>query len=134
MRLGSSVGRTVAGVTGHPADAKRAQRLLGVGPATTAFQFREPTHLTEREVRGARRAAAEAGARPRCAARGRNPRLHVLLTGATGFLGKEILVQAADDRASRQVVAVVRPETIRDPKTKEVVKVLSPRSSAARCS
>jgi nucleoside-diphosphate-sugar epimerase len=41
----------------------------------------------------------------------------VLLTGATGFLGKEILAQAADDRRIEEIVAVVRPETIRDHKT-----------------
>ena len=48
-----------------------------------------------------RREAAEGRARRRCGARGRNPRLRVLLTGATGFLGKEILAQAATTAASR---------------------------------
>ena len=51
----------------------------------------------------------------------------MLLTGATGFLGKEVLAQVADDPRVTEVVAVVRPETIRDPKTKEVVAILSPK-------
>ena len=58
----------------------------------------------------------------------------MLLTGATGFLGKEILSQAADDRRIEEIVAVVRPETIRDPKTKEVLEGPVARRSAARCS
>ncbi len=89
------------------------------------------THLDEGQVRERiERLQAEAAAALR--ARGRNPRLRVLLTGATGFLGKEILVQAADDRRIEEVVAVVRPETVRDPKTKEVVKVLSPAERGER--
>ena len=55
----------------------------------------------------------------------------MLLTGATGFLGKEILAQAANDRRIEEVVAVVRPETVRDPKTKEVLRVLSPAQRGA---
>ncbi len=54
------------------------------------------------------------------------PRLHVLLTGGTGFVGKEIIWQAAHDEAIAEMVVVIRPKTIRDRKTKEVIKVLSP--------
>ena len=46
-------------------------------------------------------------------------------------MGKEILVQAADDRRLEEVISLVRPETVRDPKTKEVVKVLSPEERGA---
>ena len=49
----------------------------------------------------ARVAALQKQARGPLAARGERPRLTVLLTGATGFLGKEILAQAADDRRRR---------------------------------
>ena len=69
-------------------------------------------------------------ARARLEARGADPRLQLLLTGATGFLGKEVLAQAAGDRRIAQVVSVVRPETVRDPKTGRVLKRLSP--AAAR--
>jgi nucleoside-diphosphate-sugar epimerase len=51
----------------------------------------------------------------------------VLLTGATGFLGKEFLAQAATHPHVAEVVSVVRPEAVRDRKTKQVVKVLSAR-------
>ena len=52
--------------------------------------------------------------------------LRVLLTGATGFVGKEILWQVASDSDIQEVVAVIRPKTIRDRKTGDVLKVLSP--------
>ena len=102
------------------------KRLLGVTPRDYVFQFREATHLSEREVK-ARVAELQKLARAQLAALGKRPRLKVLLTGATGFVGKEFLAQAASHRYVDEVVSVVRPETIRDRKTKEVVKVLSAR-------
>jgi nucleoside-diphosphate-sugar epimerase len=112
-------------LVGGEAVGREARRLMGVVSRDFHFQFRDPTRLSDRQVRERVRALQKDG-RAMLAARGRNPKLQVLLTGATGFLGKEILVQAAADRRIAEVVAVVRPETVRDPKTKEVVKVLSP--------
>ena len=129
-RLGSSVGRTVAGLTGNPDDARRVARLLGVTTRDYAFQFREPTHLSEREVK-ARVAELQKQAKAKLEALGKRPRLRVLLTGATGFLGKEFLAQAALHPYVDEVVCVVRKETIRDRKTKQVVKVLSARERGA---
>jgi hypothetical protein len=105
---------------------RRTRRLLGVVGRDYVYRFREPSQLSEKELK-ARIDALQREARARLAGRGRNPRLKVLLTGATGFLGKEILAQAAGDRRIDEVVCVVRPETLRDPKTKEVLRVLSPR-------
>jgi len=125
-RLGAFAGRTVADVTGNPEDAERVKRLLGVTTRDYAFQFREPTHLTEREVK-ARVLELQKQAQAQLAALGKRPRLTLLLTGATGFVGKEVLAQAATHPYVEQVVSVVRPEAIRDRKTKQVVKVLSAR-------
>ena len=123
--VGGKLAEMVAAVAGRPDLEARAKRLLGVMGRGAYFKYREPNHLSEQQVRSRverlQRAAAAA-----LRARGRNPRLQVLLTGATGFVGKEILAQAAGDRRIEEIVAVVRPETIRDPKTKEVVKVLQP--------
>jgi nucleoside-diphosphate-sugar epimerase len=129
-KLGTRVGRAVAGLTGNPADEKRVARLLGVTTRDYAFQFREPTHLSEREVK-ARVAELQKQARAQLAALGRRPRVRVLLTGATGFLGKELLAQAAAHPYVEEVVCVVRPETLRDRKTKQVLKVLSARERGA---
>ncbi|HJS59669.1 MAG TPA: SDR family oxidoreductase [Vicinamibacteria bacterium] len=122
--LGHWMARGVGVVTGSEEARRRAKKLLGVSERGYVFRFREPTHLTEKQVRE-RVERLQRDARSLLRARGRNPRLHVLLTGATGFLGKEMLCQAASDRRVADVVAVVRPETLRDPKTKAVVRVLS---------
>ncbi len=124
-RLGGLLGEGVGAITGSRERERQAKDLLGVTSRPVVFQFRDTTHLSEKEVKGrVHQLQREAGARLR--ARGSRPRLRVLLTGATGFLGKEILAQAAEDRRIEEVVAVVRPETVRDPRTKEILRVLSP--------
>jgi nucleoside-diphosphate-sugar epimerase len=128
--LGTRVARTLGAVVGGAALERQAKRVLGVVDRDFQFRFRESTHLSEREVKVLVE-KLQREARAALKARGRNPRLRVLLTGATGFLGKEILHQAADDRRIEEVVAVVRPETVRDPRTKEVLKVLSPAQRGA---
>jgi nucleoside-diphosphate-sugar epimerase len=130
-RLGGLAGEGVGWLTGSPALGRQAKSLLGVRTRDVVFRFRETTRLSEREVKG-RIDALQQEARQRLLARGRSPRLHVLLTGATGFLGKEILVQAAGDRRVESVVAVVRPETVRDEKTKKVLKVIAPAQRGAQ--
>ena len=121
--LGAGAASLAGGLLGSPSVEHLAKRLLGVVKRDTFFRFRELTHLSEKEVK-ARVERGQREARAALRARGRRPRLKVLLTGATGFVGKEILAQAADDRRIEEIVAVVRPETIRDHQTKQVVKVL----------
>lgn len=129
-RLGLKVAEAIGSATGSRAVERQTKKLIGVQDRDVFFRFREPTHLSEKEVR-ARIEKLQREARARLSARGRNPRLSVLLTGATGFLGKEFLTQVAEDRRVAEVVCVIRPEKIRDPKTKEVVKILSPAQRGA---
>ena len=126
LRLAEALGQA----TGSHAVEKQAKRVIGVSERDVFFKFREASHLSEKEAR-ARIEKLQRDARALLAARGRSPKLHVLLTGATGFLGKEFLFQAAHDRRIERVVSVVRPEKIRDPKTKEVVKTLTPKQRGA---
>jgi nucleoside-diphosphate-sugar epimerase len=134
MRGINKIGGAAAEVLGWAAGSRRlekqAKKLLGVTERDAVFEFRETTHLSEKEVK-ARIEQLQKDARSALRSRGRNPRLRVLLTGATGFLGKEVLAQAADDPRIEEVVSVVRPEKVRDPKTKEVVKTLSPKQRGA---
>ena len=99
--------------------------VLGVGVPAHTFRFRgiesspeEPAELRIARLRTEGRAAL--------VRRGRSPRLSVLLTGATGFLGKEIVVQAASDPRIEEVVCVVRPEAVRHRRTGRVLRVLDP--------
>ena len=128
--LGVAAAALVGGAVGSRAVEQAAKRLLGVVERDVYFKFREFTHLSEKEV-GARVARLQREARTVLRARGRRLRLRVLLTGATGFLGKEILSQVAADPRVEEVVAVVRPETLRDRKTREVLRVLSPAERGA---
>ena len=128
--VGEGAAEMVGGAVASPAVERMAKRLLGVVSRDVHFRFREFTHLSEREVR-ARTERLQRQAEAALRARGRRPRLRVLLTGATGFLGKEILSQAVDDHRIEEIVAVIRPETIRDHKTKEILKVLSPAQRGA---
>ena len=128
--LGLKIAEALGQATGSRAVETQAKKLIGVSERNVFFKFREASHLTEKEVK-ARVEKLQKDARALLRARGRSPKLHVLLTGATGFLGKEILYQAATDRRIERVVCVVRPEKIRDPKTREVVKVLSPKQRGA---
>jgi len=128
--VGARVGRTVGQMTGNPADARAVTRFLGVTARDYVYRFRESSHLSEKELKQ-RVSDLQKQARARLAAAGKRPHLRVLLTGATGFLGKEILAQAAPNPHVEEVVSVVRPETIRDRKTKQVVKVLSARERGA---
>lgn len=123
--LGVKMAGRLGQVTGSKTLERGARQAIGVVDREFFFQFREATRLSEREVK-ARIARLQDDARAALAARGRNPKLRVLLTGATGFLGQEILAQAASDPRIAEIVSVVRPQTVRDPKTKEVIRVLSP--------
>jgi nucleoside-diphosphate-sugar epimerase len=123
--MGGGVARLLGSVTRSPEIERSTRRLIGVADRNVFYRFRELTHLSERAVKE-RVVRLQKVSETKLEARGRTPRLRVLLTGATGFLGKEILFQIASDRNVAEVVCVVRPEKIRDPKTKEVLKVLSP--------
>ena len=122
---GAKVAEAIGFVTGSRQVESRARKILGVGERDYFYQFRESNHLSEKSVRE-RIVKLQKKAAALLKARGKSPRLVVLLTGATGFLGKEILCQAAGDRRIATLISVVRPEKIRDPRTKEVIRVLSP--------
>ena len=124
-RVGGLAAEALGFLAGDRGLEKRAKRVFGVRERDFAFRFRETTHLSDQEVRAAVE-KLQKDARVALRRQGRRG-LRVLLTGATGFLGKEVLSQVADDPRVSEIVAVVRPETVRHPKTKEVVAILSPK-------
>jgi nucleoside-diphosphate-sugar epimerase len=102
---------------------KKAKDFLGVVSRDYSYRFREPKHVSPAQIER-RLVKARTDAARKLASRGADTRLHVLLTGATGFLGKEILFQAATDRRIARVTAIVRSEKITDRKTGEVLRVI----------
>jgi nucleoside-diphosphate-sugar epimerase len=114
--LGDGVAGAV-GVLTHDRTLENATRqLLGVLHRDCFFRFRDPAPPSE-DQRKARLRALRDEARAALAARGADPRLRILITGATGFLGKEILAQAAEDPRLEEVVCLVRVRAERDPRT-----------------
>src|SRR5688572_27376473 len=87
--VGGKLAEMAAALAGRPDLEARAKSLLGVMGRDAYFRYREPTHLSEQQVRS-RVDHLQRDAAAALSGRGRNPRLHVLLTGATGFVGKEI--------------------------------------------
>jgi nucleoside-diphosphate-sugar epimerase len=122
-RIGSRVGRTVGALTGSPEDAQSVQKLLGVATRDYFYQFREPEWVGEKELRSRIR-QLQSQAAGQLEAAGKLTGLRILLTGATGFLGKEILAQAASNPHVAEVVSVVRPEVVRDRRTQHVKRVV----------
>lgn len=102
------------------------KKLLGIKTKEYYFRYRKPD-LSREEIE-ARTAALRIQAATRLGEvmKGPGPWLSVLLTGGTGFLGKEIISQAADDDAIAEMVVLIRGKEIRDRKTKQVVRVQSP--------
>ncbi len=112
LRLTRKAGEGAAaalGATFHdPALERVTRRLLGLGLRDMGFRFRDLVPLDERE-RSERIARLRREAATALAAVGSPPRFCVLLTGATGFLGREVLAQAARDPHVAEVVCVCRP-------------------------
>jgi UDP-glucose 4-epimerase/long-chain acyl-CoA synthetase len=90
--------------------------------ARPEFRFRAASLVPEDEA-AARVARLRGDARAALEACGRPPRLSLLLTGATGFVGKELLVQAVRDPHVQEVTCLVRPERVPDPARKRVLVV-----------
>ncbi len=124
-RLGHKTAKLLSRVTGQNQGAI-AQALFGL--KDREYYFRYKKHPASREEIEKMLTELEEQARQALDATKREGRhrLRVLLTGGTGFVGKEILWQAAHDPDIEEMVVVIRPKTIRDRKSGEVLKVISP--------
>ncbi len=125
-RLGHRTARVLSRMIGQR-DPKRLARAL-FGLKNREYYFRYKRHYLEPDAIEARVAELKDEARERLEATREESglKLRVLLTGGTGFVGKEVLWQAAHDPEIAEVIVVIRPKVIRDRKTNEVTKTLSP--------
>ena len=112
------VGQTAAGVLAKAVgkDASTvSQALFGLKDRDFYFRFKRLPHQPE-EIQ-ARLYDLKEQARKQLD----GAHLRVLLTGGTGFVGKEIMAQAADDSRIEQMVVLIRPKTVYHRITKEVI-------------
>ena len=99
-----------------------ARWLFGIEQPETFFRFKRPEHTSRAWAAQVLALVRDAEARLDAVrdTTGR-PRLVMLLTGATGFIGKEIIWQAARDDRVAAVYAVIRPRLRVDRETGEMV-------------
>jgi nucleoside-diphosphate-sugar epimerase len=124
--LGHRTSRVLAKMIGQKDPEKVSKALFGLKDREYYFRYKKhglspdeiETILSRLKVEAAEKLAAVTSTG--------GPAIRVLLTGGTGFVGKEILWQAAHDDAIAEVVVVIRPKEILDRKTREVLQVLSP--------
>ena len=132
-RLGHKASRMLAKAIGGLDPEKVAKTLFGLKERQYYFRFKKQRVASDeiaRRVTAMREQAAERLATV-TGADGR-PALRVLLTGGTGFVGQEILWQAAHDDIVAEVVVLIRPQEVRDRKTREVVATRSPAERGER--
>ncbi|MEE8524966.1 MAG: SDR family oxidoreductase [Thermoanaerobaculia bacterium] len=124
--LGHQTSEVIAKIVGQKDPEKISKALFGLKRKEYFFRYKKPPRSKQeiderledlRRTAAAQQAAAEGSGKPW---------IRVLLTGGTGFIGQEILWQAAHDPDVAEVVALVRPQQIRDRKTGEVTRVLTP--------
>jgi len=112
--LGRSTSNVVAKALGKDPDVV-SKALFGLKKRDFYFRFKKHPYTAEQiqqRVAELRQRAEEAA--------GRNT-VRILLTGGTGFVGKEILFQAAQIPEIEEVIVLIRPKTVRNRATGEVI-------------
>lgn len=111
---------------GEQRAAKLAKVLLGLKHPDYFYRFK-PLPVTgaaaEQRIQELRRQAQAQFAKATVDGK---PALRVLLTGGTGFIGQEVIWQAAHDDAIAEMVILIRPKDIIDRKTGQKVRTITP--------
>ena len=109
-RIGHRASELLAKALGAEDHDAIAERLFGLKEREHYFRYRR--QVPAADVMAAHVAKMKGEARSRLEAAGGVVR--VLLTGGTGFVGKEILHRAASDPGIATVFVLIRPKTLRD--------------------
>ena len=123
---GHRTSEMIAKAIGQRDPSKVSKALFGLKKKEYYFRYKKP--LISKEEIEAILASMRQEAAERLAAVSEDgrPALRFLLTGGTGFVGQEILWQASQDVDVAEAVVLIRPKEIRDRKTGELLKTLSP--------
>ena len=131
--LGRRTSKVLARMIGERDPERVSRALFGLKDKEYYFRYKkrrlegEEIHqrLVELRRRAAEKLAAVSGGDGR-------PRLRVLLTGGTGFVGKEIIWQAAHDDAVAEMLVLIRPHEVRDRQTGELLETIPPAERGKR--
>jgi nucleoside-diphosphate-sugar epimerase len=125
--FGHKAAAAIAKAVNYKDPDKVSKKLFGLKERHYYFRYkRNPLPAAEVAERLAELAKEGAAQFDRTRGEDGLPKLRVLLTGGTGFVGKELLWQAADDESIVEAVVLIRPKEIRNHKTKELIRTLSP--------
>lgn len=124
-KLGHRASEVIAKAVGSD-PAKVARTLFGLKDREYYFRYQQHPHTHEEIEAKIEALKKEAFAKLAAVTHEGRLALRVLLTGGTGFVGKEILWQAAHDDDIAEMVVLIRPKTVVDRKSGEVKGVLTP--------
>lgn len=125
-RKGKRAAEVIAKLIGQSDSTKVSKALFGLKEKEYYFRFKKSPMLEPEIDRRLAELRQEAAAQLDSISADGRLALRVLLTGGTGFVGKEIIWQAAHDDDIAEMIVVIRPRQVVDRKTGEVVKTLSP--------
>jgi len=125
-RRGHRAAEVIAKSLGHKHPDRVSEALFGLKDREYYFRFKRSDYSREEIDTSLIRLRREAAEQYAAITTEGRPAIKVLVTGGTGFVGKEILWQAAHDDDIAEVVVLIRPKEIRDRKTKELIRTLSP--------
>jgi nucleoside-diphosphate-sugar epimerase len=123
---GRRTSRVIARMIGQRDPERVSKALFGLKDREYYFRYKKQELSSEEVGEILVRLRAESEAKLAAITEDGRPQIRALLTGGTGFVGKEIMWQAAHDPDIAEIVVLIRPKTIRDRKSKEVIKTLSP--------
>ena len=119
--FGTWAAQTMARAIGSKDPQKISRLLFGVRPKTQVFRYK--VHQLPHEEVQSRLKLLQEQARAQLE---RTPRWQILLTGGTGFVGKELIWQASQMPQVSDLFVVIRPRAIKDRKTGQILKIMSP--------
>ena len=131
-RLGHRASEVIAKAIGETDVTKVSKALFGLKEREYYFRYKRLPYSGDTAEEAIAEMRIEASRRLEKHRSADGMALRVLLTGGTGFVGKEILWQVATDPDVEEVVAVIRPKTIRDRQTGETLEVIAPAERGER--
>ncbi|MEM7349987.1 MAG: SDR family oxidoreductase [Acidobacteriota bacterium] len=123
---GHRTSEVIAKAIGQRDPTKVSKALFGLKKKEYYFRYKKPPVSHDQIEALLAEMRNEAAERLAAVTHEGRPALRFLLTGGTGFVGQEILWQAAQDPDVAEAVVLIRPKEIRDRKTGELLKTLSP--------